>query len=473
MSAPGPSPIDEIVRGPNVGEPPDPSRWVIIREKTAGGKPGVTARDAKGETWFLEFDPPYYPEAATAAALMSTKFFWGAGYNVVESFLTTFDPKRMEIEREAMFKRPNGKRTPATRRDIEQLLERAARNPDGTYRVIAGRLIPGRIIGRFRYEGTRPDDPNDLVPHQHRRELRGLFVFGAWTNMTDFKAANTMDTLLAENGRMLVKHYLQDMGSTFGVANDIHQHDLGWEHFIEPGTAMKRIGTFGFALSPWATVRYTASGPSIGNFEGDRFDPRKWRTHTPNAATIEMRDDDAFWAARRIAAFNQEMIRAIIHTGEFSDPAAEQALGDVMLKRRDKILRAYLPAINPIVTPRLENNRLSFENAAVAAGVAGEPELYRASWFQFDNATGETRLLSDTSSPTTTIDAPGNLPTAAGTYVLVEISADSKEHQAWQRPIRTYFRADAGDWTLVGLERMPDGPPAPAAQLRAADERPH
>ena len=49
--------VDEIVRGPNIGEPPDPSHWLIVREKSAGGKPGVTAKDAKGETWFLEFDP--------------------------------------------------------------------------------------------------------------------------------------------------------------------------------------------------------------------------------------------------------------------------------------------------------------------------------------------------------------------------------------------------------------------------------
>jgi hypothetical protein len=460
--------LDEIVRGPNIGEPPDPSRWVIFREKSAGGKPGVTARDAKGETWFLEFDPPYYPEAATASVVMSTKFFWAAGYNVVESFITTFDPRRMDIHPEATFRRPNGKRTPATRADVEELLERAARNPDGTYRVIAGRLIPGKIIGKFRYEGMRPDDPNDLVPHEHRRELRGLFLFGAWTNMTDFKAANTMDTLIAENGRTIVKHYLQDVGSTFGVANDIYQHDLGWEHFIEMDQAMKRIGTFGFALSPWATLNYTATGPSLGNLEGDRFDPRTWKTHTPNPATLEMRDDDAFWAARRIAAFNEEMIRAIVHTGEFSDPAAERALGDVMMKRRDKILRAYLPAINPIVTPRLENNCLSFENAAVVAGVASEPALYRASWSQFDNATGETRPLSEATSPTTTIQVPAGLPSAAGSYVLVEISADSKEHPAWQRPIRTYFRLDPDGWTLVGLERMPDAPSAGDAQRRAA-----
>jgi hypothetical protein len=99
-----------------------------------------------------------------------------------------------------------------------------------------------------------------------------------------------------------------------------------------------------------------------------------------------------------------------------------------------------------------------------------EPELYRASWFQFENTIGDTRPLSETSSPTTTIDAPGDLTTAAGSYILVELSADSTEHPVWRRSIRTYFRMEADGWKLVGLERMPDGPPA-AAPLRAANER--
>jgi hypothetical protein len=114
--------------------------------------------------------------------------------------VTTFDPKRMEIDPSAKFLRPNGKRTPVTRADVQELLEPTARRPDGTYLVFAGRQIPGKIIGRYRYEGTRPDDPNDLVPHEQRRELRALGVFGAWTNVTDFKAENTLDTLLTENG---------------------------------------------------------------------------------------------------------------------------------------------------------------------------------------------------------------------------------------------------------------------------------
>ena len=114
---------------------------------------------------------------------------------------------------------------------MNAILERVARNPDGTYRVIAGRLIPGKILGGFLYAGTRPDDPNDLVPHEHRRELRALRVFGAWTNLTDLKAANTLDALVTENGRSIVKHYLQDVGSTFGMCNDLHEWDLSWEYF--------------------------------------------------------------------------------------------------------------------------------------------------------------------------------------------------------------------------------------------------
>ena len=103
-----------------------------------------------------------------------------------------------------------------------EVLERAHRNADGTFRAAAARLLKGKILGGFRYEGTRPDDPNDIVPHEHRRELRALRVFGAWTNLTDMKAGNTLDVLEPVNGRGIVKHYLQDVGSTFGIGANGH-----------------------------------------------------------------------------------------------------------------------------------------------------------------------------------------------------------------------------------------------------------
>ena len=413
-----------------------PSKWVVIREKTAGVHPGFTARDAKGETWFLQFDPPYFSEGATASVEIATKIFWALGYNQVETYLTTFDPKRVEFDPEATLRRPSGERTPFTWDDINQILERVARRPDGTYRVVAGRLVPGRILGNFLYSGTRPDDPNDLVPHEHRRELRALRVFGAWTNLTDWKAANTLDALATENGRTVVKHYLQDVGSTFGMNNDLHEWDLSYEHFYEGKATAKRFFTFGFARSPWQTIPYDEY-PSVGKFEGDEFDPRAWRPQIPTRAYLEFRDDDGFWAARRVAAFTDDLIRAAVHTGEFSDPVAEKHLADVLIKRRDKIASVYLTALNPIVEPRLDaNGRLTFVNPAAARRVATLDSMYRASWSLFDNTTGQTRPLGETRSFTTTLEAPAGLPTGAGSFIEVAIAADNPAYPAWKQPVR-------------------------------------
>ena len=116
-----------------------------------------------------------------------------------------------------------------------------------------------------------------------------------------------------------MKHYLQDVGSTLGMANNPHEWDMGWEYFYDGPSTRTRLFTFGFALSPWQTVPYTEY-PSVGLFEGDRFDPTTWKPQTPVNAYIELRADDAFWAARRVMAFTDELIRAAVHTGQFSDP---------------------------------------------------------------------------------------------------------------------------------------------------------
>jgi hypothetical protein len=49
------------------------------------------------------------------------------------------------------------------------------------------------------------------------------------------------------------------------------------------------------------------------------------------------------------------------------------------------------------------------------------------------------------------------VPSASGSFVAVDISADSEGHPAWRRPIRTYFRRGGEGWTLVGLERLSEG----------------
>ncbi len=205
------------------------------------------------------------------------------------------------------------------------------------------------MLGGFRYHGTRPDDPNDVVPHEHRRELRALKVFGAWTNLVDMKAGNTLDTLIQDDGRGVVRHYLQDVGSTFGSsAIGARDHDEGYDYLYQGEPLLKRALLLGFPLPVWATVPYPDE-EVIGRFEGKVFDPERWKPRAPTAAFLRARPDDTFWAARRVAAFPDDMIYAIARTGEFSDPLAAAALAKVLVQRRDKIARTYLPAVNPIV----------------------------------------------------------------------------------------------------------------------------
>ena len=87
----------------------------------------------------------------------------------------------------------------------------------------------------------------------------------------------------------------------------------------------------------------------------------------------------------------------------------------MLIKRRDTIGRAYLTAINPIVDPRLDAaGALTFENAAVAAGVArGAGRPIAPSWSRFDNATGETAADRRDAEPTTDVAGSAGR-TAAG-----------------------------------------------------------
>ena len=451
-------PVADAVKGPLTGNGPAPGTWSVTRPKEAGFAPGFTMKDAKGDTWFVSFDANGFPDAATGAILVANKIFWVLGYWQVENYLVHIKPGELVIADSAEVRIASGKKRKMKTADLEDVLRRAHESPDGSYRAIAAKAIPGRPLGGFRYHGTRPDDPNDVIPHEDRRVLRALKVFGAWTNLVDMKAGNTLDALTTDNGKGVVRHYLQDVGSTFGTgANAPREYDEGWEYLFEGDKAMKRLVTLGFFLQPWQTVRYTEN-PAIGRFEGVEFDPAEWKPRVPTAAFARARRDDNFWAARRVMAFSDEMIRSLASAGQYHDEGAAKLLADVLIQRRDKIGKAYLNAINPVINPALDaSDTLTFQNAAVEARVASEPASgYTVRWFTFDNATGNTTAIG---SPTATTDrrvkAPANLPSGSGAIVKLQIAATDPAHAPWAAPVDVYFRRGASGWVPVGLERMP------------------
>jgi hypothetical protein len=453
---------EEAARGPLAGNGPAAGTWTIIAAKEAGVAPGFTILDSAGETWYLSFDARGYPEAATGAILVANKIFWTLGYFQTENVLTRVHPSQLVLGDTATVRPPSGVKRGMRTGDLDEIWDRAHKSADGTFRAVASRRLTGRPLGGFKYYGTRPDDPNDIVPHEHRRELRALKVFGAWTNLVDMKAGNTLDMLITENGRGVVRHYLQDVGSTFGTgALAPREYDEGWEHLYEGDLLMKRLVTFGFYFQPWQTAPYK-DVPAIGRFEGVAFDPTVWKPRVPTAAFRHAQPDDLFWAARRVTAFSDDMIRAIVKTGGYSDSAAERLLADVLIQRRDRIGAAYLSIVNPLVDFALSpSGRLSFHNAAKQSGAApSSPSSprYQITWARFDNDTGQTTTIGETSTVADEeAQAPDTLPRDPGTFVRV--SATVLGSQPTRPPVNAYFRRTPEAWTLVGLDRPGVGRP--------------
>ena len=127
----------------------------------------------------------------------------------------------------------------------------------------------------------------------------------------------------------------------------------------------------------------------------------------------------------------------------------------MLIQRRDKIGQAYLNAINPVVNVALqESGELSFDNAAVAAGVGKAPNAgYLIHWARFDNTTNQAGGFgTSTAGANGRSQAPGALPTEAGAYLMLQIRAVEPAQASWGTPVVAYFRRDGG-WKLVGLER--------------------
>jgi hypothetical protein len=447
----------DAARGADTGTGPAPGPWTIVAAKAEGITPGMTIRDTAGDVYFVKFDPPSNPEMASGAEIISTKFFHAFGYNVPENYLATLQPALLTIAPGTPIDDEDGRPHAMRRADVEALLAKAARNADGSYRVLASKALAGTPVGHFRYYGTRPDDPNDIHPHEHRRELRGLVVFAAWLNHDDSRSINTLDTLVPDGARSIVRHHLIDFGSTLGSGSTQAQSTrAGNEYIWESRPTLITMLTLGLYVRPWVKVEYP-DYPSIGRFESNYFLPQHWKPEYRNPAFANTRPDDRFWAARIVAAFPDDAIRRIVETARFSNPRASQYLVETLLARKSKVLMAWLNGTNPIVKPSLsEAGVLTFDNAAELAGVAKAAERYSIEWLRFDNASGSHEPVgAESSIVEPRAEAPASLLGSKPPFIAARVRAFHHDHPEWAQPVMLYFRyADPG-WKLVGLERNP------------------
>jgi hypothetical protein len=455
--ASGPLDVAAIARGPDTGTGPAAGRWTITSRKSEGVTPGFTIKDSTGEIYWIKFDPKGFPEMASGAEVISTKFFHAFGYHVPENYLATLNPANLDIAPDATMKDEDGRRRKLTQDDIDDIFEHAARQPDGSYRVLASRNLAGRPLGPFRYYGTRPDDPNDIFPHEHRRELRGLSVFAAWLNHDEVRSTNSHDSVVAAGNRQIVWHHLLDFGSTLGSGSVKAQSRRAGNEFVwESRPTLITMLTLGLYVRPWLKVDYPEV-PAVGRIESSYYRAELWKPDYPNPAFKNARADDRFWAARIVAALTDDAVAAVVRAARFTDARATEYLTSTLLERRSKVLATWLNATNPIVNVALSGSgQLTFENAAEKAGAAKAAERYTVQWSRFDNAAGtHTDEGSEQTVTEPRAQAPSALVNARPEYIAARLRAFNSIHPDWSQPLMVYFRRAADGWTLVGLERNP------------------
>ncbi|MGH9814465.1 MAG: hypothetical protein ACRD5F_01505 [Candidatus Acidiferrales bacterium] len=440
--------IEELTAIPADQPPPADGTWTIVGAKTEGITPGFRIRDSRGAVYFVKFDPLSNPEMTTAADVIGAFFFRALGYNVPTNHLVYFHPDQLEIAAEATVPDETGRERPLSTEDVRAALVRVPRLPDGRIRAVASNLIPGKIIGEFRYSGTRSDDPNDIVPHEHRRELRGLHVFSAWLNHNDSRAINTLDSIVEEDGRRFVRHYLIDFGAIIGSASVQPKTARdGNAYFYQFKPALAQIATLGLYVPAWARADYIRSD-SIGLINWEAFDAEEWRPNYPNPAFQNRLPDDNFWAAKKVMAFTAEQIRAIVRTGQYSSKADEELVVRYLCERRFRIGRRYFRQVLPLDEFRIEDGQLKFEDLAAKYDIDPSRE-YTAQWSRFDNR-------AQTHEPLDGVPAGFTLPAAiaeapAGSYFAAAITAPGEKSAG--KNVVVFLRKENTGVQVVGIER--------------------
>ena len=297
--------------------------------------------------WAIKLDPPNYPEMASGADVISSKLFWAAGYNVPTNVIVTFRREDLSIKEGLTYVDMIKGVRPVTDAYMDELLSKVARNPDGTWRAVASRFLKGKPLGEINFEGRRRDDSEDLVPHELRREWRGLWTVAAWLHHDDLSARNTLDMWVTEEGRSFVRHHLLDFSGTLGAASVTkHSPRAGHEYLLDYGALFKNLLTLGLVRGKWERA-VDPELPSVGFIDAATFDPEGWRTFLPNPAFDAKTERDIRWGARIVAGFDEGLIRAAVQQGKFSDRRAEDYLVRILLERRDKLVRRWLPAGEP------------------------------------------------------------------------------------------------------------------------------
>ena len=344
------------------------ARWRIDHGKDNGFNPGFRIK-ADGVKYMLKTDYEQ-GERATAATAIATRLYHAAGYYVPCDSIVYFRRSVLELEPGLVIKANVGPPKKFDEALLDSILKQASRRGD-TIRAAASRWLPGEPLGPFTYGGTKDDDPNDIVAHEMRREVRGSRLIAAWMNHFDSREQNSMMVWMPAkdgiSGHGSVRHWIIDIGDPFGSewAVDGISKRLGQSYLLDFRWLGEDFVELGIPQRPWETVQRTKD---FGYFDAEHFDPEEWKGLYPNPAFQAMTERDGAWAARIIARFERAHVEAAVRAGDLTDPHQAEFLVDTLMQRRAKILRRYFKTVSPLTDVKVQGDELCAVDLARKTG---------------------------------------------------------------------------------------------------------
>lgn len=436
--------------------------WRIDRGKDDGQSPGFRIRTG-GTHYMLKFDETQ-GEQATAAAAIASRLYYAAGYWVPCDSVVYFRRALLEVAPGLTFQGNTGSRRPFDEAALDRELSRAERRGP-LFRAMASRWLPGETIGPFAYAGTKPDDPNDVVPHERRRAVRGSRLLAAWLAHFDAREQNTMATWMPDDprrpGRGHVRHWFIDLGDSMGTRwdNDGFSRRLNHAYFFDPGYLVEDLVTLGIPQRPWDTVRIREGVEDFGYFDAEHFDPEMWRPEYPMLPFQQMTETDGAWMARILARFERAHIEAAVRAGNLTSPLHARFLTETLLARQRAILRRYFRKVSSLTDLQQQGDELC------AVDLARRTGTYPASRFRFV-ATVSRGIAAEQSIPVRALEdgrvclrVPSLMrraslaDDAAARYVVVRVH-DGASTGAWV--LHLYDLGPDRGLQLAGIERPED-----------------
>jgi hypothetical protein len=433
--------------------------WIIDKGKGEGATDGFRVSIPGKGKYLFKADDADSPERGSAAQTVGTRIYHAVGYFVPCEQVVYFRPSVFTLLPGLRRKHNFEAEEDFGRAQLDAIFAHSPRRGEFV-RMQASSWLPGYNLGGFQYQGTRADDPSDVIPHENRRELRAKRLVNAWIDRFDDRRGNTIDAWIVDGkgapdgspGHVI--HNSLDTSEALGSLYDYEDisRRLGYSYMWDWGDVGTDFVLLGTRTNIWDAVQQKPGKELFAYINVKDFQPDKWKNEYPIAAFSRMTERDGAWMARVLSRFTPPMVKELAALADYTSPEDTAYLEEVLEGRLQKILERYLTRLSPISDLHVEGSSLCGTDLAERRNLRGADAFqYTARVLGRGWVTVERRAGGEVCARLPHVAIDGTLADdAPGRYVRVRL-ADGVA----TGPLiaHLYDLGPSGGYRLAGIER--------------------